>query len=168
MNDNELCPCASGLTYGACCGALHSGRAKATTAEALMRARYCAYATGNVDFLYLSSGPQARMEFDRDECMSWSKSAEWGGLEITAKEGGGPDDSAGTVEFTAKYSVKGRECVHREKAKFEKVDGEWRFIDGDIEGHTPLHRETPKIGRNDPCPCGSGKKYKKCCGRNAG
>ncbi len=24
----------------------------------------------------------------------------------------------------------------------------------------------PKIGRNDPCPCGSGKKYKKCCGRN--
>jgi uncharacterized protein YecA (UPF0149 family) len=25
-------------------------------------------------------------------------------------------------------------------------------------------RESPKIGRNDPCPCGSGKKYKKCCG----
>ena len=28
-------------------------------------------------------------------------------------------------------------------------------------------RETEKIGRNDPCPCGSGKKYKKCCGANA-
>ena len=28
-------------------------------------------------------------------------------------------------------------------------------------------RETPKIGRNDPCPCGSGKKYKNCCGKNA-
>ncbi len=28
-------------------------------------------------------------------------------------------------------------------------------------------RETPKIGRNDPCPCGSGKKYKKCCGKDA-
>lgn len=25
----------------------------------------------------------------------------------------------------------------------------------------------PKVGRNDPCPCGSGKKYKKCCGKNA-
>ena len=25
-------------------------------------------------------------------------------------------------------------------------------------------REEPKVGRNDPCPCGSGKKYKKCCG----
>jgi len=31
----------------------------------------------------------------------------------------------------------------------------------------PIVRETPKVGRNDPCPCGSGKKYKKCCGRNA-
>jgi hypothetical protein len=28
-----------------------------------------------------------------------------------------------------------------------------------------IRRETPKIGRNDPCPCGSGKKYKKCCGK---
>ena len=28
-------------------------------------------------------------------------------------------------------------------------------------------RETPKVGRNEPCPCGSGKKYKHCCGRNA-
>ena len=30
----------------------------------------------------------------------------------------------------------------------------------------PYRREHPKIGRNDPCPCGSGKKYKNCCGRN--
>ena len=32
-------------------------------------------------------------------------------------------------------------------------------------GPEPYERESPKIGRNDPCPCGSGKKYKKCCGR---
>ncbi len=31
---------------------------------------------------------------------------------------------------------------------------------------TPIKREAPKVGRNDPCPCGSGKKYKKCCGIN--
>jgi preprotein translocase subunit SecA len=29
----------------------------------------------------------------------------------------------------------------------------------------PIKRQEPKIGRNDPCPCGSVKKYKKCCGR---
>ena len=31
---------------------------------------------------------------------------------------------------------------------------------------TPIKREGPKVGRNDPCPCGSGKKYKQCCGKN--
>ena len=32
--------------------------------------------------------------------------------------------------------------------------------------HTPIVNNGPKVGRNDPCPCGSGKKYKNCCGRN--
>ncbi|MBM7070738.1 SEC-C domain-containing protein [Shewanella sp. 202IG2-18] len=31
---------------------------------------------------------------------------------------------------------------------------------------SPIIRESPKVGRNDPCPCGSGKKFKKCCGKN--
>jgi hypothetical protein len=33
-----------------------------------------------------------------------------------------------------------------------------------LEPGIPYEREVPKIGRNDPCPCGSGKKFKKCCG----
>ena len=33
-----------------------------------------------------------------------------------------------------------------------------------VEPTTPIRRDTPKVGRNDPCPCGSGKKFKKCCG----
>ena len=33
--------------------------------------------------------------------------------------------------------------------------------------HTPIVNTEPKVGRNDPCPCGSGKKYKNCCGKNA-
>ena len=33
--------------------------------------------------------------------------------------------------------------------------------------HTPITNAEPKIGRNEPCPCGSGKKYKNCCGKNA-
>ena len=35
---------------------------------------------------------------------------------------------------------------------------------GEVMGPPPIAREEPKVGRNDPCPCGSGKKYKKCCG----
>jgi preprotein translocase subunit SecA len=36
-----------------------------------------------------------------------------------------------------------------------------------LELNPPVRREAPKAGRNDPCPCGSGKKYKNCCGRTA-
>ena len=52
-----------------------------------------------------------------------------------------------------------------------EVKGEPDYQDNDddydeIDEATPIVRESPKVGRNDPCPCGSGKKYKKCCGRN--
>ena len=40
-----------------------------------------------------------------------------------------------------------------------------RTGDGQGEDGRPVRRQSPKVGRNDPCPCGSGKKYKKCCGR---
>jgi preprotein translocase subunit SecA len=38
---------------------------------------------------------------------------------------------------------------------------------GEITLDLPIRREMPKVGRNDPCPCGSGKKFKNCCGRMA-
>ncbi len=41
-----------------------------------------------------------------------------------------------------------------------------RLVEEHLSGNTAtFHRVTPKIGRNDPCPCGSGKKFKQCCGR---
>ena len=51
-----------------------------------------------------------------------------------------------------------------ERSRFVRRDGQWYYLDGEYETET-TRRETPKIGRNDPCPCGSGKKFKKCCGR---
>ncbi|MGY8718810.1 MAG: SEC-C metal-binding domain-containing protein [Verrucomicrobiia bacterium] len=51
-----------------------------------------------------------------------------------------------------------------EKSEFELIDGNWIFSKTLREGPAPA-KAAPKIGRNDPCPCGSGKKYKKCCGR---
>jgi uncharacterized protein YecA (UPF0149 family) len=50
----------------------------------------------------------------------------------------------------------------------EHVHGPW-CAHGHDHGHhhhaprAPLVRAVPKVGRNDPCPCGSGKKHKKCC-----
>ncbi len=167
MENNELCPCASGRAFGECCGPILSGERKAATAAELMRARYSAYAVGNVKFLYSSSGPQTRSEFDEKTTRDWSSSAQWQGLEVLGEEKGGPDDDEGYVSFVAHYSANGQQCEHRERSFFQRIDGEWRFIDGTIESNAPYRREEPKVGRNDPCPCGSGKKYKKCCGKDA-
>ncbi|MFM8683885.1 MAG: SEC-C metal-binding domain-containing protein, partial [Chthoniobacterales bacterium] len=38
---------------------------------------------------------------------------------------------------------------------------------GELKIELPARREAPKVGRNEPCPCGSGKKFKSCCGRKA-
>ena len=167
MNNEEKCPCDSGRTYGECCGPILDGGAKAPTAEALMRARYTAYATEHIPFLKTSAVKAVQDEFDEATSRAWSRSAEWHGLEIIRTEKGGPDDTTGVVEFRASYTANGEFCNHHEIATFVKDGSEWKFEDGTIIGETPVVRETPKVGRNDPCPCGSGKKYKKCCGKGA-
>jgi len=166
MKNEELCPCASGKTFGECCGPILNGDKKAETAAELMRARYSAYAVGDVKFLYNSSGPEVQAEFDEKTTREWSKNATWQGLDVISAEKGGPDDEEGTVSFIAHYTANDQVCEHRENSIFRKIDGEWRFIDGTIDTGAPYRREEPKIGRNDPCPCGSGKKYKKCCGKD--
>ena len=50
-------------------------------------------------------------------------------------------------------------------ASINSVDGGQSTIENPEVDRT-IRRETPKVGRNDPCPCGSGKKYKNCCGKN--
>ena len=162
---SELCPCGSEKPLCECCGPLMDRALKAPTAEALMRARYAAYATGNIDFLFESSSPEVREEFDADASRRWSEGSEWLGMETVATEKGGPDDDEGVVEFIARYRVNGTVFEHHERSLFKKLDGEWKFVDGELVKPQPKVREQPKVGRNDPCPCGSGKKYKKCCGR---
>ena len=51
----------------------------------------------------------------------------------------------------------------RMQSIFEKENGEWKFLDARGISVGTYRREEPKTGRNDPCPCGSGKKFKKCC-----
>ena len=165
MENTEKCPCGSGATYGECCGPIHDGKVKAKTAEALMRARYSAYAAKRIPFLRTSAGPEVQAEFDEKTTAEWSKTATWEGLEIVATEKGEAADEEGFVSFVAHYTANGQLCEHRELAYFKKIDGAWRFIDGKIASDEPYRREMPKVGRNDPCPCGSGKKYKKCCGK---
>jgi SEC-C motif-containing protein len=166
MKNEDICPCKSGKTFGECCGPIIAGTAKAETAEALMRARYSSYATGDVGFLKTSMVEEAQADFDEASSKAWSEAARWHGLEIISTEKGGPADDEGVVEFRALYTANSEFCNHHERSTFRKVGGEWKFVDGDFVADKPIEREEPKVGRNDPCPCGSGKKYKKCCGRD--
>ncbi len=64
-----------------------------------------------------------------------------------------------------------QKLVHEEKSQFEGVEAVPAQEAASYSGQLPeekvatYKREEPKVGRNDPCPCGSGKKYKKCCGK---
>ena len=164
---NELCPCGSGKKYGECCEPIIKGKTKAPTAEACMRARYTSYVVGEIDYIINSCEEGEGIgEIDRKATEDWSKQSQWNGLKILRTEKGGADDTEGVVEFEAIYTQKGIRDVHHEVAGFRKIDGKWLYSEGLLRPTTVV-REGRKIGRNEPCPCGSGKKYKNCCGKNA-
>ena len=161
---SQKCPCGSGKETAKCCTPYISGEAVAPTAEALMRARYSAYVLNELEYLKVSLAPETLKGHDEESVREWSEKAEWLGLTIHDTWAGLEEDTDGIVEFSANYAIDGEELSHRERSHFRKDDGKWYYVDGDMVSGPPVRKE-PKVGRNEPCPCGSGKKYKKCCGR---
>jgi len=172
------CPCGSTSPYETCCEPFISGKNLPDTAEKLMRSRYSAYAKADIEYLKLTMVPEARKTFDPVSTKLWATTSKWKGLKIVDTKLGGPSDTSGMVEFVATYEKDGTGVDHHEVSTFKKTkDGQWLFVDGEAhehkEGEGHHHEEAPKIvtvkregakvGRNDACPCGSGKKYKKCC-----
>ena len=158
------CSCGVGRDYASCCAPIVTGLRPAPTAVALMRARYSAYVHVAIDFLHDSLAPEGRSTFDRPSAEAWAKGATWQGLEIVSTEAGGVNDSTGSVEFVARFSQNGQDVTHAEVATFRKENGVWLFVDGSAPKAKPFQHKERKVERNEPCPCGSGKKHKKCCG----
>lgn len=156
------CPCGSNLTLDNCCGPLHAGT-PAPTALSLMRSRYSAFVLGLGDYLEATLSKRQQGDFDAEEFEKSAASTKWLGLEIRKTDKGGEKDDTGTVEFVAKYREQNQQIVHHERAMFIREDGKWVFDDC-IMNPKEEQRIVAKVGRNEPCPCGSGKKYKKCCG----
>ncbi len=170
------CPCGSGNLLAKCCEPFIQRKALPETAERLMRSRYTAFTLADLKYITDTLAPEARKGFAAAGTGKWAEQAKWKGLVIHDTRQGGANDTEGVVEFTATYEIEGQGIEHHEVAEFRKdKHGQWLFVDGDShthkegEGHThhaPVEtvvRDEPKIGRNDPCPCKSGKKYKKCC-----
>ncbi len=157
------CACGSGREFSECCEPLLNGSEMAATAEALMRARYTAYVKGYIAFLGDSLHPAHRHDWDEAATRKWAETANWRGLNILATDAGGADDTLGIVEFTAEFDEDGIQKRHHEISRFRKENGRWYYVDGGPPKPQTVKREAAKVGRNEPCPCGSGKKYKKCC-----
>ncbi len=162
------CPCNSGIEFSVCCAPYLKGKQKPPTALALIRSRYTAHTFANIEYIQATHHPRHRHEIDLANTREWAESSDWLGLEIISSDQGGEEDQRGTVEFIARYNdAKGKLFNHHEVSLFEKLDGEWYFVDAEAPKVQQIRRETPKVGRNDPCHCGSGKKFKKCCGGSA-
>ncbi len=119
------CPCGSGATYAVCCGPVHRDLASATRAEQVMRARYSAFVRGDAAFLRASWDESTRPAFvDLDPELSWR------GLEVIDTTAGGPHDEEGWVTFVARYRHGGRPGELRERSRFLRGGGVWRYVEG--------------------------------------
>lgn len=158
---DAACPCGSGMGYGDCCAPLHLGKSKASTAEALMRSRYSAYAKHNADYLNRTHHPSTLDEELKANLKDSFERCEWTGLKITGRKAGTANDNEGFVRFEASFTQENKPYLLKEYSRFVKENGCWFYIDGQ-GGIEPVKVTLP--GRNDPCWCGSGKKFKKCHG----
>ncbi|AJZ89792.1 SEC-C domain-containing protein domain-containing protein [Klebsiella michiganensis] len=118
-----------------------------------MRSRYTAFVKQDADYLVSSWHERCRRPSLKSEISSAFGDTEWLGLTIY-EEAEGKDANEGFVSFVARFQENGKQSAIIERSRFVRESGQWYYIDG----------IRPQFGRNDPCPCGSGKKYKKCCG----
>jgi SEC-C motif-containing protein len=159
----DSCPCGSGNGYIDCCEPIITGKKTAETAEQLMRARYAAHVKVEIDFLFDSTHPDYREGYDHKGTRTWAENSDWHGLEIRETVQGGPADDEGKVEFIARFRDKDGVHTHHERGQFKRKGKTWLFTEGIMVKPQPL--SSSKVGRNDPCSCGSGQKFKKCCGK---
>lgn len=167
LNSHAPCPCGQPTTFADCCQPIIEGVHQANSAEQLMRSRYSAHACAAVDYLMSSWWPEQRSQINPADVAQWVKESDWLRLDILKSEAGEANDQEGWVEFVAyfrKHSATQKPAdleSHTERSYFRKLKERWYFVDGT---DLPKSSQPSKPGRNDPCLCGSGKKYKRCCG----
>ncbi|HDH0697667.1 TPA: YchJ family protein [Klebsiella aerogenes] len=151
---SQLCPCGSALEYSSCCQRYLTGGQLAPSPSQLMRSRYSAFVMKDADYLIKTWHPSCDATHFRADIEKGFANTQWLGLTVFATaDGHHPNE--GFVSFIARFTEDNRPGAIIERSRFLKENGQWYYIDG----------TRPLIGRNDPCPCGSGKKFKKCCGQ---
>lgn len=152
--EESKCCCGSRAQFEHCCAPFLKKEATPETPEQLMRSRYSAYVHHNANYLIETWHPDCNAKQWEQEIITSFEQTQWLGLRvISSSYAKNPDE--GYVEFSTCFideKADHKQLIH-ERSRFIRLNSRWYYLDG----------ITPKVGRNDLCPCGSGKKYKKCC-----
>ena len=149
---DSICPCQSSKSYKDCCERFHTHAQFPETAEQLMRSRYAAYVLKNVSYIVDTTVPSQQELLNVQAIQAWAENTQWLGLKILNTESLTKIQSA--VEFNAVFQGEEEEQTHYERSIFVKIDDRWYFVDPTV----------PLPTMKQPCVCGSGKKFKHCCG----
>lgn len=124
------CRCGSNKNYLDCCGAYINNNRLPNTPEQLMRSRYTAYATYNIEYIANTMLGKALNGFDLKGALIWAKTIIWEKLEIinTSLE----NNNLGFVEFKAHYTEQNQHGILHEKSTFHRIKGKWFYVDGVI------------------------------------
>ena len=124
-----------------------------------MRSRFTAYALDKTDYILATwdAVVQAEKIDFSAENIAWQR------LEIIDTKKGGITDNKGIVEFKAFYLKNGEGYMLHEISRFAKTNGRWFYFSGVVRAVGKIIQQSNQ-GKNAPCPCGSGKKFKRCCG----
>jgi SEC-C motif domain protein len=157
-NDKKItCHCGSQKLYEDCCFPFISESLKPETPEQLMRSRYSAFCIKNVEYLISTHHFSKRQPNEREILMQTMHETQWLELKVLKTEKDSIELWIGHVEFVAFYKNNKIEQLH-ENSKFIYENAQWYYFDGVI-------LEPLKFTRNEPCWCGSMKKFKKCHGK---
>lgn len=148
----SLCPCGSNNDFTQCCEPFLSGKKSPQTPEQLMRSRYTAFVRENLEYIAATMQPPASENFDSTN----NHKVDWVKLEVLNAS---QTNSTGLVEFNAYFRENHTLMNLHEISIFQLLNNKWYYTD-----HREYEVSKINIGRNDPCLCGSGKKFKKCCG----
>lgn len=148
MTTTPYCPCSSGDSYADCCQRYHAGEL-ASSPEALMRSRFTAFVLRLENYLRASWHASTR-----PTALDLDNFPDWASLRILDSS---EQRDKGQVHFQAIYRLNPGWGYLQEHSQFVRENGRWYYLEGQP------HEGVLKPRRNEPCPCGSGRKFKACC-----
>ncbi|KMT65361.1 YchJ family protein [Catenovulum maritimum] len=149
------CPCNSEKPFSVCCEPYLTNKLKAENAEVLMRSRYTAYHQKHISYLVDTQHKSTHSEHIAEEIQAFADQAKF--IKLTVIKHEVISLAQQRVEFEARYIIENTLFTMREISNFTMENNLWYYLDGQLNS-----KET-KLSKNAVCPCGKGKKYKRCC-----